>query len=143
MLHYDTIENIPFDAIKEVLIGLVNSANLNFKCMDISPYKCKVSFYGKLDIIKLHQVVTRLFFLDESGAEPLGGDYRFYEDKDVPKLSYTEFTLPNNIDYTTWRTVIVPKDTIMMICKYCEDQAIYDKLSKYGDFYYKLKGLIK
>ena len=25
------------------------------------------------------------------------------------------------------------------VCKYCEEQAIYDKLSKYGDFYYKIK----
>ena len=25
------------------------------------------------------------------------------------------------------------------VCKYCEDKAIYDKLWKYGDFYYKIK----
>lgn len=28
------------------------------------------------------------------------------------------------------------------ICKYCEDQAIYDKLTKYGDFYYKIKKIL-
>ena len=36
----------------------------------------------------------------------------------------------------------VNKSIIENICKYCEDQAIYDKLSKYGDFYYKLKTLL-
>ena len=33
----------------------------------------------------------------------------------------------------------VEKEIIQQIIKYCEDQAIYDKLGKYGDFYYKLK----
>jgi hypothetical protein len=27
---------------------------------------------------------------------------------------------------------------IKNICNYCETQAIYDKLDRYGDFYYKL-----
>ena len=29
------------------------------------------------------------------------------------------------------------------VVAYCEDQAIYDKLSKYGDFYYKIKMILK
>jgi hypothetical protein len=33
----------------------------------------------------------------------------------------------------------VKKEIIQQIIKYCEDQAIYDKLGKYGDFYYNLK----
>lgn len=33
----------------------------------------------------------------------------------------------------------IEKEIIQQIIKYCEDQAIYDKLGKYGDFYYKLK----
>lgn len=27
--------------------------------------------------------------------------------------------------------------------EYCEDEAIYDKLSRYGDFYYKIVELLK
>lgn len=27
--------------------------------------------------------------------------------------------------------------------EYCEDEAIYDKLSSYGDFYYKIVALLK
>jgi len=33
----------------------------------------------------------------------------------------------------------VKKEIIQQIIKYCEDKAIYDKLGKYGDFYYNLK----
>jgi hypothetical protein len=29
------------------------------------------------------------------------------------------------------------------VVAYCEDQAIYDKLGKYGDFYYKIKMILK
>ena len=35
----------------------------------------------------------------------------------------------------------VPSEIIDNIIKYCEDEAIYDKLGRYGDFYYKLKQL--
>ena len=29
------------------------------------------------------------------------------------------------------------------VCEYCEDQAIYDKLGRYNDFYYKIKEILK
>lgn len=29
------------------------------------------------------------------------------------------------------------------VARYCEDQAIYDKLGRYGDFYYRIKTLLK
>ena len=32
----------------------------------------------------------------------------------------------------------VDEKLIKNICNYCETQAIYDKLGRYGDFYYKL-----
>lgn len=32
----------------------------------------------------------------------------------------------------------VDEKLIKDICNYCETQAIYDKLERYGDFYYKL-----
>ncbi|WP_296864721.1 hypothetical protein [uncultured Methanobrevibacter sp.] len=38
-------------------------------------------------------------------------------------------------------TVPVDIDIINNIIKYCEDQTVYDKLGRYGDFYYKLKRL--
>ena len=36
----------------------------------------------------------------------------------------------------------VPKEVLEEVCAYCEDNAIYDKLGNYGDFYYKIKKII-
>ena len=35
--------------------------------------------------------------------------------------------------------MVVPKSLIMNVLAYCENQSVYDKLSDYDDFYYKLK----
>lgn len=34
------------------------------------------------------------------------------------------------------------KKILEEVTRYCEDQAIYDKLGRYGDFYYKIKKLL-
>lgn len=36
----------------------------------------------------------------------------------------------------------VPKEVLEDVCAYCEYMGIYDKLSEFGDFYYKIKKLI-
>ena len=41
------------------------------------------------------------------------------------------------------KTVNIPIEIIENVFKYCEDKAIFDKLGNYGDFYYKIKTLIK
>ena len=41
------------------------------------------------------------------------------------------------------KIVEVPIEIIEAIVKYCEDKQIYDKLSYYKDFYYKLNNLLK
>lgn len=40
------------------------------------------------------------------------------------------------------REITIPVSLVKDICDYCESKAVYDKLSDYGDFYYKLKKLI-
>ena len=35
--------------------------------------------------------------------------------------------------------ITISREMAEEICRYCEDQAVYDKLGSYGDFYYKLK----
>jgi len=45
-------------------------------------------------------------------------------------------TLNNSVEIDG--IIEVDKKLIKDICNYCERQAIYDKLSRYGDFYYKL-----
>ena len=41
------------------------------------------------------------------------------------------------------REISIPVSLAENICRYCESNAIYDKLANYGDFYYKLKKLIE
>lgn len=43
----------------------------------------------------------------------------------------------------TWCEEDLPIQAIKDCLKYCEEQQIYDKLSTYNDFYYKLKQFIK
>jgi hypothetical protein len=45
-------------------------------------------------------------------------------------------TLNNSVDIEG--IIDVDKKLIKDICNYCETHAIYDKLGRYGDFYYKL-----
>lgn len=35
------------------------------------------------------------------------------------------------------------RELIEQVCKYCEDQAIWDKLGHYKNFYYRLKRILK
>ena len=46
-------------------------------------------------------------------------------------------TLNNSVEIEG--TIDVDEKLIKDICNYCETQAIYDKLGRYGDFYYKFK----
>lgn len=45
-------------------------------------------------------------------------------------------TLNNSVEVEG--IIDVDEKLIKDICNYCETQAIYDKLGRYGDFYYKL-----
>lgn len=50
----------------------------------------------------------------------------------------------NNKNKISEEDIVIMKDIIDNICKYCEDKAIYDKIGfKYNDFYYKAKQLQK
>jgi hypothetical protein len=46
-------------------------------------------------------------------------------------------TLNNSVEIEG--IIEVDEKLIKDICYYCETQAIYDKLGRYGDFYYKFK----
>lgn len=38
--------------------------------------------------------------------------------------------------------VAIDRSILEDVCKYCENQAIYDKLGSHGDFYYKIKRIL-
>lgn len=42
-------------------------------------------------------------------------------------------------EQSTDELMVIPKSLIMNVLAYCENQSVYDKLSDYDDFYYKLK----
>ena len=44
---------------------------------------------------------------------------------------------------TTKENILVPNEILEAICKYCEDNSIYDKLANYKDFYYVIKKLLR
>lgn len=38
--------------------------------------------------------------------------------------------------------ITISRSILEDVCEYCEQNAIYDKLGNYGDFYYKIKQLL-
>lgn len=58
-------------------------------------------------------------------------------EKDIQALAELKEKISPNVK------VSVPKEILEDICYYCESQAIYDKLGKYGDFYYKIKKILE
>ena len=53
--------------------------------------------------------------------------------KDIEYLAELKRNLSPDAEIT------ISREMAKEICRYCEDQAVYDKLANYGDFYYKLK----
>lgn len=41
------------------------------------------------------------------------------------------------------KEISVPVSILENVCRYCEYYAIYDKLTKFDDFYYKIKKLLQ
>lgn len=62
----------------------------------------------------------------------------FVEKVDKKPKFFNEITNTLNNAVEIDGIIEVNENLIKDICDYCENEAIYDKLSKYGDFYYKL-----
>lgn len=41
------------------------------------------------------------------------------------------------------REISVPVSILENVCRYCEHHAVYDKLTEFDDFYYKIKKLLQ
>jgi len=76
-----------------------------------------------------------------------------FEDRDFVKANTIEAAqkeLSSDYGYRDYiisdvrkANIVVDIKTLEKVLKYCENQSIYDKLSCYGDFYYKLKNTIR
>lgn len=89
----------------------------------------------------------------------LSSDFlKFYEDKsgkvDEVLVNYSELSEPevyefNSREYLSLKPLKenfnideLPIQAIKDCLRFCEEQSLYDKLAKYGDFYYKLYGFL-
>ena len=61
--------------------------------------------------------------------------------EEIKELHKNYLDIPNTKrkELSSDELMVVPKSLIMNILSYCENQSVYDKLSDYDDFYYKLK----
>ena len=61
--------------------------------------------------------------------------------EEIKELYKNYLDIPNTKrkELSSDELIVVPKSIIKNILTYCENQSIYDKLSDYDDFYYKLK----
>lgn len=80
----------------------------------------------------------------ESGMEIV--HHKAYEciskiNEEIKELHKNYLDIPNTKtkEPSSDELIVVPKSIIKNILAYCENQSIYDKLSDYDDFYYKLK----
>lgn len=62
----------------------------------------------------------------------------FIEKVDKKPSFFNDIVNILNNSVETEGIIDVDEKLIKDICNYCESQAIYDKLGRYGDFYYKL-----
>lgn len=61
------------------------------------------------------------------------------ERNNLPSFYYELDNIYRNSSGGKLHLINIDKNLIEEICNYCEVQAIYDKLGRYNDFYYKLK----
>lgn len=57
----------------------------------------------------------------------------------MAKTTNQDIAAQRNLKQRLAGEITISRDLAKSICQYCEDKAVYDKLAKYGDFYYKLK----
>lgn len=68
-------------------------------------------------------------------------DYVSNINEEIREIHKKFMDIPGNErkEQSTDELMVVPKSLIMNVLAYCENQSIYDKLSDYDEFYYKLK----
>ena len=135
---------------------------LNYDVMDLLKFNFKV--YG----IHQNDVFLKIY-IDAEGVDGVYTDYLsisnycfnlvsrmlFNHGYDLIVAVYTD-TLPDELKPSDTEvlaalkkklsgeeTITIPMNLAKDICHYCESQAVYDKLSSYGDFYYRLKKKIE
>ena len=89
----------------------------------------------------IQSLLNEVYESDVEIAHHKAYDYVSMINGDIKKLYKNFLDIPGakRKEPSADELMVVPKSLIMNILAYCENRAVYDKLSDYDDFYYKLK----
>ena len=89
----------------------------------------------------IHSLLNEVYESDMKIAQNKAYEYISNINEEIKEIHKNFLDIPSTErkDLSTDELMVVPKSLIMNVLAYCENQSIYDKLSDYDDFYYKLK----
>lgn len=89
----------------------------------------------------IQSLLNEVYESDMKIAQHKAYDYVSKINEEIREIRKKFLDIPDNErkEQSTDELMVVPKSLIMNILSYCENQSVYDKLSDYDDFYYKLK----
>ena len=89
----------------------------------------------------IQSLLNEVYESDMKIAQNKAYDYVSKINEEIREIHKNFLDIPGDKrkELTSDELMVVPKSLIMNILAYCENQSIYDKLSDYDDFYYKLK----
>lgn len=89
----------------------------------------------------IQSLLNEVYESDMKIAQNKAYDYVSNINEEIKEIHKNYLDIPGNErkEQSTDELMVVPKSLVMNILAYCENQSIYDKLSEYDDFYYKLK----
>ena len=89
----------------------------------------------------IQSLLNEVYESDMKIAQNKAYDYVSKINEEIREIHKNYLDIPNTKrkEPSADELMVVPKSLIMNILAYCENRAVYDKLSDYDDFYYKLK----
>lgn len=92
----------------------------------------------------IQSLLNEVYESDMEIAHHKAYDYVSNINEEIKEIHKNFLDIPDakRKESSTDELMVVPKSVIKNILAYCENQSIYDKLSDYDDFYYKLKKVL-
>lgn len=89
----------------------------------------------------IQSLLNEVYESDMKIAQHKAYDYVSKINEEIKELHKNFLDIPGTKrkEQSTDELMVVPKSLIMNVLAYCENKSVYDKLSDYDDFYYKLK----
>lgn len=89
----------------------------------------------------IQSLLNEVYESDMKIAQNKAYEYISNINEEIKEIHKKFLDIPDNErkELSSDELMVVPKSLIKNILAYCENQSVYDKLSDYDDFYYKLK----